>query len=486
MVTLEISSTDIKIIEVTGGTVVKWASYSLEPDIFEEEAVTNSQALGAVIKHVMASSGIREKNVIVSVSSLYSLSRIVTVPTPLEQSVTEQAVLEAIEEVMPLSEEEMYFSWHSIGPGEGGQQVLVTGVPKDILDSEMQTLKTIGITPAILDLKTLALARAVNREQALILNVDDASLDTILIINGIPEVLRTIAWQPKDLPTEDRTEHLISALDLSVNYFNSQHPDFPIDPSTPLFITGKLSGDLTLMEQLRDGIGYTVEPFAPPLEYPDHMPVSQFAVNIGLALKATPSSRLNLGFSLKRKEITKSTGPNISTIPDINLLPRIYKPWRPSIKQMYSFLAMLGILGLIFPLYQVTTEAMGKTTRLNIRYTAINNLLEMRKSELGNREPLQKAINEYKSIINMGGGIIEDLDVIRNLAEELGITLTSISHGGNNISFTCQAPDYLVFRNYLTALEDSGRFSSVTRPSDLFPYPTGGAITIKLSPKSGG
>ncbi|MFC1988837.1 pilus assembly protein PilM [Chloroflexota bacterium] len=481
MVTLDISSTDIRIMEVTGGAITKWASYSLDPDIFEEGVVTDPQALGTAVKQIMASSGIIAKSITASISSLYSLSRIIIIPIPLEQSITEEAALEAAVEVMPLSEEELYFSWHVIAPGEGGQQVLVMGIPRDILDSEVQALNMIGINPHVLDLKTLALARAVSREQALILNIDTTSFDIIIIANGVAEILRTTAWQPKDLSLDEKAEHLTSALSLTVNFYNLQHSGHhPLDPATPLFITGQLSGDPALVEQLKDGVEYSVEPLAPPLEYPEHMPISQYAVNVGLALKFTTTPRMNFNFFRKRQETLDNSGERGSFIPDINLLPRFYKPWRPSAKQVYPVLAVVAVLGLIFPLYQVTTEAMSKTTALRLRYDAINNLLDLRKTELSNREPLLKTINDYYTIVNKGGGFIEDLETIRSLAGELNIEMTSISHEGSSISFTCQAPDYLVFRDFLDALEESGRFSSVTRPSEVFPYVKGGDITIKL------
>jgi len=291
VVTLEISSTDIKLMETSGGKVTSWASHSLEPDMFEEEVITDPQAFGATVRRLMASSGIQARDITVSVSGLYSLSRVVTVPTPLEQPVTEEAVFEAAVEVMPLSEEDLYVSWQTIAPGEGGQLVLVVGVPRDILDSEMRALKSIGINPRTLDLKTMALARAVNREKAIILNIEPNSLDIVLVVDGLTEVMRTIAWQQDDFSLEEAAEHLNSAVEMTVSFYDSHHPGFPLDPATPFFITGQMSGNLALMEQLQAITSYPIEPLTPPLECPPHLPVSQYAVNIGLALKGTSSSK---------------------------------------------------------------------------------------------------------------------------------------------------------------------------------------------------
>ena len=467
MVTLEISSTEIRLMEINGGKVEKWASHPLEPGMFEEEVVADPQALGSAVKQLMASSGIKERNVTASVSSLYSLSRIVTVPTPLEGRVTEQTVLETASEVMPLSEEEMYLSWQTISTGEGGQQVLVVGVPKDVIDSEVRALRAVGVNPRILDLKTMALARAVNRKQALILNIEPTSFDVVMIVDGVAEILRTTAWQQEDLSVEERADYLVSALERTVDFYNSHRPSYPLDPATRLFITGQMSGDLALMEKLQAGVEYPIEPLAPPLEYPAHLSTSQYAVNIGLALKGPAAA--------------KNIEPGDHSLPDINLLPQVYKPWRPSARQIYFSCAIIAAIALLFPLYQVTSEAMAKTSALERKNTSLNSLLEVRKSALAERQPLKNAIADYNTIVNMGGGITEDLEVIRSQAAELGVEVQSITHAVTSITFTCQADSYTTFRDYLTALEESGRFTTPIPPPEGFPYVKGGVI--KLEPK---
>ncbi|MFC2056284.1 pilus assembly protein PilM [Chloroflexota bacterium] len=468
MVTLEFGSTDIKLMEIKEGKVVKWASHSLTPGTFEDGVVTDPEALGRAVKQLMTSNSIKEKNVIASVSSLYSLSRIVRVPTPLGELITEQAVLEALSEVIALSGEEMYLSWQTISTDEYGQQVLVVNVPQDVIDSEMQALRAAGVNPQKLNLKTLALARAVNRDQALILNIESASFDTVIIVDGIAEVMRTTAWSQEGLSVEERAEHLISALELTVSFYDSQHVGYSLDLATPLLITGQMSGDLALIEKLQAELEYSIEPLAPPLEYPAHLSVSQYAVNIGLALKET--------------ETLKNIEPGDSPLLDINLLPQVYKPWKPSARHIYFAGALIVAIALLFPLYQTTSAAIAKTNVLEKQHALFNRLLDIRKVELAKRLPLTNAIADYNTIINMGGGFVGDLEVISTLADAFSIEMTSITHRGNRISFVCQAPDYTIFRNYLTALEESGRFSSVTRPTEVFPYIKGGSITIDLEP----
>jgi len=340
-------------------------------------------------------------------------------------------------------------------------------MPRDVVDSEMQSLRAAGLNPRILDLKAMALIRAVNRGQALILNIEPSSFDTILVVDGVAEVMRTTAWQESELSVEDKAERLTVALELTAGFYNSRHSGFPLDPATPFFVTGQMSGDLALMEELQARVGYPIEPLAPPLEYPAHLPVAQYAVNIGLALKGTAPSK-----SLEQGDYS---------LPDMNLLPQAYKPWKPSARQVYLFLAMVAAIALLFPLYRVTSEAMGKTASLEGRYAIVNNELARRQTEIGDRQPLQKAISEYNTIVDMGGGFTEDVEVINSLAEKFGVEVPSITHEGDGITVSCQADSYTIFRKYKTALEESGRFLTPVTPPEGYPYIKGG--TIRLEPK---
>lgn len=465
VVTLDIDSTAIRLLETTGGTVRKWSSVSLEPDNVERGIVSDPPALGAMVKQLMASSGIKARKVMASLSGLYSINRILPMSSLPAGLTTQEAVLEAASETMPLSMDKLYLSWQTIAAGEGEEAVLAVGVPRDVVDGAVRALRMVGINPRILELKAMALTRAVNKEQALILNIEPTSFDIIIVANEIPEIMRTIAWQPDELTREDKVEHLSVTLELTVDFYNSHHPATPLDPTTPFFITGQMSADLTLMEGLQARLRYSIEPLAPPLEYPAHLPVSQYAVNIGLALRGTVPSK------------NREQGEHLSL--DLNFLPEIYRPWRPSAAQLYCFGLIIVAIGLIFPLFQVTTEAMDKTADLQTKFDILNNQLQLKKVEIKKREPIQKTINEYHTIINQGGNFTEDLAVINGEAERLGVEVESVTHEGTSISIFCQADDYIAFREYITALEESGRFSTPIPPPEGYPYTTGGTLTLK-------
>ena len=92
-------------------------------------------------------------------------------------------------------------------------------------------------------------------------------------------------------------------------------------------------------------------------------------------------------------------------------------------------------------------------------------------------------INDYNTIVDKGSGLTEDLKFVKSKADELGITVQSITHEGGNIKVNCQADSYLTFREYVAALGGSEWFVVSAIPSEVYPYVQGG--TIVLQPKPG-
>lgn len=285
MVTLEIDSTGLRVMETRGTRVTKWASQPLEPGIFENEVPAKLRPLSHAIRGLLESNGIKTRKITVGISGLYSLCRIISVPEPsVGGSVSSEAVLSKAKEVLPVSEDEFYFSWQTISIADDGFRVLIVGVPRNIIDGDVKALREGGITPRILELKALALFRAVNREQALILNIEASTFDIILVADGIAQSIRTSAWQSNNFSIEDRAEHLAVALELTAGAYNTTRPGAELDSTTPLFITGGMSGDTELVDAVHARIAYPLEDLSPLLECPPHLPASQYAVNIGLAL----------------------------------------------------------------------------------------------------------------------------------------------------------------------------------------------------------
>jgi hypothetical protein len=467
VVTLDISSTGVSIMETRGGVVRRWADASFESEEAEPTGDRGGHDLGVFVKRLMNSSGIKASRVNISISGLYTISRLVPTPSLPPAPTLEESVNEIARDIMPVPREVLYFFWQTLSADEKDSHVFTVGVPRDIIDDKVRALKSAGINTQVIELKTMALARAVGKKEALILNIEPTNFDIVVLVQGVPEIMHSLAWRPDSMGVEDAAEYLAAQLDMIVEHYNAGHVAEPFDMATPLYITGQMSVNPELMEKLQGRLEFNMESLTSPLECPVFLPISQYAANIGLAMRKEVAMR-----------DVNGDGDTGAVMLDVNLLPQAYMPWRPTLKQVYSVVIIIAAIALVFPLWQLTGEEMRKTSAMEMKDVSLNAQLLRKKAEIERREPLQKAISEYSSIIAGGGSFSNDIKVIVQEAEKLGVEVSSISHTGKTINISCKADDYQSFRDYLTALAESGRFTTPIPPPEGYPYTSGGAIQL--------
>ena len=283
--TLNIEYDSARLLAVKGNTIEYWKSVPLTADSIKDTAIANVQAVAAALNHFMFKSTKAPKNeMIVSMTSLRSVYRIVPLPKIKSSKVAEAIQWIAMKEI-PFDLKDVHLFWQILGEKDGEQYVFLIATPKHMLEVVENTLSKAGIKPKSLDLKPLALARYVNNPNAIILDMEADSNSIVIMKEGLPRVMHTIVVQQHNQTLRDRALRLSSDLARTVMFYNNAHEDDPITHSTEVFITGKLGSDEHMMGLLKAGIDYPIATPALCLEYPNDFPVSQYAVNLGLALK---------------------------------------------------------------------------------------------------------------------------------------------------------------------------------------------------------
>lgn len=461
-VTLEINSSVARILEIRGGKVVRWASVPLEPDTVEGTAIPNPRALEAAIKNLRAASGINKSDIVIGINALQSVNRLLPLSRLPPGGSLRERVQELAKEIMPFAANKLYLSGQNIADGNNAK-FLFLGFFKDAFDRQLENLAASGIKLQSLEYRPLALARTANKEEAVILNIEPSSFDIVVMVKGMPEIMRTVAWQEKALSLEQRVDNILSNLEMILNFYNTHNPGNSVLADAPLLITGESSETKGLVEELRGKTGHPVEQMGSPLEHPPDFPVSQYMVNIGLGLNnKTP-----------RKDSWQTR------IPRINLLPESYRTWKASAKQ----LALLGILlaasVLIFLAYQLITLESSKTAELQTRYAALNRQLQNRQMQINSLAPLENTITQQRIIFSMREDFTENIKAIIDEAKNLGVTVQAIVQQKGTLTLNVEAADYIAFRNFLKFLGASQKFSDIVSPTERFPYIKGGVINLK-------
>jgi Tfp pilus assembly protein PilN len=454
-VTLNISATSIRLLCIKGRQVKNWASAPLAPGLVKDGLILQPKTVGAAIDTLFTPMKVPKKWVITSLTGLSFSYRILSLPR-MKPTLLDEAIRRGARKEMPLPLEELYLSWQAIGGGRDELDFFVLGVPRNLVDAVVQTLAEAGVKPYLIELKPLALARAANRENALIVAAEPDCFDIVLVANGIPAVMHTMTPRGEGADIEDNVQRLTDGLSKTVKFYNTNHPETPLSPNTPLLLTGELLAEATTSKLIQAEIDYPLEPLVPPLEFPPDLPLAIYATNMGLALKKVPP-----------KAATRLQDINLNILSD-KYRAKVHPL---ALRYILFSLAVIIAIGLLFPLYQVKSQADAKTMHLQTELTELSQQLHQARLAFNQAEQDEDTINklaaevetikqEHRYILSQRGDFVSNLELITNaLPSEANFTYLEI--GTDQITVEGEADSSFTVISYVKALEAQGGLSEV-------------------------
>jgi len=285
-VTVNIEERSLRLLTAKGQKVQKWGQVPLEPGLVENGLVRDPAQVGLALETLFREHKAPKKGVITSLTviGLGSTSQIFDLPK-MNPSLLADAIGREARRTMPVPVDELYLSYQVIGKKDDMQQVYVLGAPRDLVDAHITAFQIADIQLGAMDLKPLALVRAVNQRNAVIADLENESFHVVVVGDGIPDITRSAVLHREALAPQQKARRLVEEVIRTIDFYNHSHPDKLLEPSVPVFLTGELTGIPSVNETIRAEMGYTIEMPTPPLEYPETLPLHQFMVNIGLALK---------------------------------------------------------------------------------------------------------------------------------------------------------------------------------------------------------
>lgn len=285
-VTVNIEERSLRLLTVKGGEVQKWGQVPLEPGLVENGLVRDPARVGLALEALFREHKASKKGVITSLTviGLGSTSQIFDLPK-MRPGLLANAIAREAKRAMPVPVDELYLSYQVIGEKGDMQQVYVLGAPRDLVDAHITAFQMAEIQIKAMDLKPLALVRAINQKNAVIADLENESFHVVVVGDAVPDITRSAVLHREGLDPQQKARRLVEEVIRTIDFYNHSHPDKLLEPSVPVFLTGELTGIPSVYETIQAEMGYTIEMPTPPLVYPETLPLSQFMVNIGLALK---------------------------------------------------------------------------------------------------------------------------------------------------------------------------------------------------------
>jgi len=284
--TLSIEATEIRMLVTQGQRILRWGRLPLPDGILRNGQVARPEAFGQAVGDLAEKLDAPRRQAVVSLSGQGALVRILSLPT-VPPKLLDETVRRTARRELPLPLEELYLSWEAVGDRDGPRlHVFVLGVPREAVDNCVAGLLSVDVQPQAMELKPLALVRAVDRPDVLLADLEAGTESVVLVRGFVPHIVRSVALPGEAERTlEERAEHLTVEIQRTLDFYDSttaaRHPAW----SPTICLTGALGGE----EKVRARIGAQwspVEP-APPLPLPEELPLWPYLVNVGLALKQT-------------------------------------------------------------------------------------------------------------------------------------------------------------------------------------------------------
>jgi type IV pilus assembly protein PilM len=313
---------------------------------------------------------------IVSLSGLNSLYRIVSLPQIPDNLLTEAIKREA-ERVLPVALNDVYLSYQLI-PGKAEERrVFLAAFPKPPTDSLIRTLRRAGIEPYLMDLAPLALARTVNLERTIVVNLRGINLDIVVMVDRIPQVLRSL---PLSGETESTTEKLVAIaeeIERTFAFYNQSQQGSSFDEKVPVLVTGDLGAMRDSWELLSSRLGHPVDALTSPMQDAVGFDASQFMINIGLILKEAPREK----------------GTNPSSLINFNALPSSYRRTMISPVNILVPVVSLVALAVVIVMGYMT---MGISTHIGLLDAEAANIQAQIKTQAAEVKALQLKIGQLQ------------------------------------------------------------------------------------------
>jgi len=459
-VTLNITAKSVRLLSVKGRQVEKWGSIPLAPGLVKDGFILQPKEVGKAISALFESTKVPKQRVITSLTGLSFTYRILSLPRT-KPALLEEAIQRSARKEIPLPLEELYLSWQAINGKHDELDFFVLGVPRNPIDAVIQTLAEAGVEPYIVELKPLALARAANRGDALIVDLEPDCFDVVLVAGGIPAVIHTITPRGEGANLEDNIRRLTDELSKTVKFYNISHPETPLSPTTPLLLTGELATDDNTSKLIQAETGYPVESLVPPLEFPPALPLAPFTTNMGLALNREP-----------QKMVSKGDANGFHDI-NLNILADKLRARARPVSRRYIFLplALTIAIGLLFALYQLKTQADAETMSLQTALGMASQELHEARLALNEANETTDTINEivadaealkqeHEYILGQRGDLANNLTLVTGaLPTSSYFTAINIDDGQITIEGETDSSSKVI--SYAKTLEEQLGFSDV-------------------------
>ncbi|MBK6405576.1 MAG: type IV pilus assembly protein PilM [Holophagales bacterium] len=250
LVGLDIGSSAVKLVELKAGKegkfqLVKAGLENLSPEAIVDGAIMDSSLVVETISRLLASTGVKNANVAVSVSGHSVIVKKIQLPTMPEEELSESIRWEA-EQYVPFDINDVYLDYVVLDPGAPGETmgVLLVAAKKEKVDDYKNVVTQAGRSPMLVDVDAFALQNCYEVNYGLdptrvvaLLNIGASVMNVNILASG-----QTVFWRDITFGGNQFTDALQKAFSLNFEQAEALKKGEPVGGQSAQSIQPVLTG----------------------------------------------------------------------------------------------------------------------------------------------------------------------------------------------------------------------------------------------------
>ncbi|MBI2165519.1 MAG: hypothetical protein HYU29_03840 [Chloroflexi bacterium] len=283
--TVSLDGPSLSLLSAKGNSILSWLTMPFNPRLLSAAGVQDPKGLSSVISSAVQRMGKAPRTVLVAYAGRLT-SRLMALP-PVKGVNPDILVPREARRLMGTAADYQHLFWAPVEAASGTTQYLLLAAPRTDLNNFVQSLLLAGLRPKRVEARPLALARAVGSPDAIIINLGQDQMEVLVLARHIPFVTAQRALR-LGLSAEDLVSEIVDEVQRALAFYNERNPGATLPASTPLYLSGRhhlvREGGHQL---LQTALQRPVQPPGPHIiSYPADFPVSEYLVNVGLALRS--------------------------------------------------------------------------------------------------------------------------------------------------------------------------------------------------------
>jgi hypothetical protein len=293
VLTVSLDGPNLRLTASKGRKLLAWLALQVNPAWVSDDLVSNPQDLSTVLRNAVKRLGYMPSRVLAVYPGVRSVTRLLAIPAAGE--IRPEAILaREARRTMGVNPDQSYLFFTPAGGDQVARRYFVLSVPRQRLDSFWQALLLAGLRPSVVELKALALARAIvgplGVSSCVVVNLEPSVLSILIIHERIPYTVNNIPLEEQGALAEDTLRGLLlDNLQRSLEFHQLRNPTAPLPSPGPLFLCGAhpTREDPSLVPTLEQNLPLKAQGLSTPPRFvcPPDFPLATLLANVGVLLR---------------------------------------------------------------------------------------------------------------------------------------------------------------------------------------------------------